>query len=400
TNSNIWNHFGETYTWDEFQNQPIEVQEKDLWIDAVFGTGVDRAVTGKLADIFYQINESPAKIFSVDVASGVNATTGDVLGSAIQADTTVTFQVSKFGQFLYPGKQFSGSLVCKPISILRTFQNDETAYYQIHQDLMEQILPKRSNDTYKNRVGHLATICGSEGTIGAGLLASKAGLKAGAGLVTASLPEKAHAILLNFAPEIMTSEQSTVDQDWFEQFQAVVIGCGYGREQKRWDLIHSWLQNITIPTVLDADAFHGITDWEFLQKGNFVLTPHAGEFAKMSGFPKPTTNAERIQQGQSFAKQYKTILVLKGAPTLVFDTDGSTWVNTTGNAGMATAGSGDVLAGIIGSFLSQGLSTLEAALAGTWIHGKSGDLAKQQQGMESLSATSLIDFLGKAFYLS
>jgi len=195
----------------------------------------------------------------------------------------------------------------------------------------------------------------------------------------------------------MSIPQQRVSLESLNSYDALVVGCGLGRADSFWLKLNPVLQMITVPMVLDADAFYGIRDWSSLPLHNIVLTPHAGEFQKLSGFQKPENNAERIEQAINFIDKYPTTLVLKGAPTIIFLKDKSIYINSTGNAGMATAGSGDVLSGVIGGLLAQGLTPEQAAIAGVWFHGKSGDLARCGKGEASLSAVDLIDNLNKVW---
>ncbi|MCP4752045.1 MAG: NAD(P)H-hydrate dehydratase [Proteobacteria bacterium] len=395
-NAAIWAHYGKTITWEEFRTLTVAIDDNDVIVDSILGTGIDSDIRGSLVPILGEIDRLPARKIAVDIASGINASTGDLMGVGIRSDLSITFQKEKVGHHLYPGKQYTGSLICQKISILEKFDPTDRHYYLVDHTLVRPLLPKREPDGYKNMFGHLATWCGSSGTMGASFLASLAGLKTGVGLTTAALPAREQNAFLSRAPELMSYPQEEISERWLNGFDALVVGCGLGRNPEKWKKVQTLLQRVDIPTVIDADGFYGIENWNALDLDKTVLTPHPGEFARLSGFPKPKNNSEKINQGLEFIERFPTTLVLKGAPSLVFDKEGKVFVNGTGNSGMATAGSGDVLAGIVGGLLAQGLPPLNAALLGNWLHGKSGDLYRDDQGEESLTATSLIDYLAKA----
>jgi len=396
TNAGIWSHYGEIISWEKFQNNRPHITADDVVVDAVLGTGIETEIKGSLVEILGTIDELNGCKIAVDIPSGINASTGDLLGVAVHCHQTITFQKEKVGHHLYPGKLFAGTIRCQKISIQEKFTSDDACIKLVNEDLVRPLLPARPPDAYKNKFGHLATWCGTGGTLGAAFLASFAGLKTGAGLTTAALPEKHQSVFLAKAPELMSYPQEAINAEWLEGFSALVIGCGLGRDSEIWKKIVNYVKELEIPLIFDADAFYGIQDWEPFKHHNLVLTPHPGEFAEMSGYAKPKNNGEKIDQGLAFVSKYPVTLILKGAPSIVFDKDGIVYINSTGNSGMATAGSGDVLAGMIGGLAAQGLPPLNAALLGTWLHGKSGDLYSDKIGEESLTATSLIDHYADA----
>ena len=395
-NAEIWSHYGDTDDWETFLSQSGNIDKDDVVVDAVLGTGIESDIKGSLVEVLETIDNLDAIKIAVDIPSGINASTGDLLGVGVKCHRTITFQKEKIGHHLYPGKLYSGSLQCQKISIQEKFAMDDDFYYLINSEFVNASLPERKPDSYKNNFGHLATWCGSSGTLGAAFLASFAGLKTGTGLTTAALPQQDQNAFLAAAPELMSFPQELITREWLAQFSALVIGCGLGREAEKWDHISELVKSLEIPVIFDADAFHGIKDWSVFDHGKIILTPHPGEFAQMSGFPKPNNNKEKIQQGRDFVSQYPITLILKGAPSIVFDHEGKIYINSTGNSGMATAGSGDVLAGMVGGLAAQGLAPLDAALLGTWLHGKCGDLYRVESGEESLTATTLIDCYSEA----
>jgi len=395
-NARIWQAYGETITWELFQGSRQNFSKNDVMIDAILGIGVESDIHGPQVEILQEINCLPGIKMAVDIPSGISASTGNLLGVGIQADHTITFQVEKVGHHLYPGKTYRGSLYCQKITIQENFTAIKPEYYLNDADSVRSYLPRRQPDDYKNRLGHLAVICGTTGTMGAALLASQGAIKTGLGLLTAALPKSELNIFLSRAPELMTCPREGISADWLKQFDGLVVGCGLGRNSEIWEPVEELLQNSTIRAVIDADGFYGLKEWHKLHLQNRVLTPHPGEFAQLSGFDKPHSNGEKISQGLSFVEKHPTTLVLKGAPTLIFSQEGEVFINSTGNVGMATAGSGDVLAGIISGLLAQGLPPLQSALLGTWLHGKSGDLYVAAHCEESLTAPHLIENLSSA----
>ena len=394
-NAEIWAHYGKTVTWENFLSNN-SLNSQDVVVDSILGTGIESTIKGELLDVIKIINSLPGKKISVDIPSGISASTGDTLGAAIRSDLCITFQKEKVGHHLYPGKLFAGKVVCQNISIQEVFEKPGREYHLIEASILRPLLRDRKPDSYKNLLGHLLTWCGKPGTLGASLLASYAALKTGTGLTTAALPKKEKNAFLGFAPELMSCNQEKLTANDLQNYDALVVGCGLGRDRKIWKSVVELINISQIPTVLDADAFYGISDIKNLNPQKLVLTPHPGEFSALSRCDKPKTNAERIRQGEAFVADFPATLILKGAPSIIVTTDGKICINSTGNSGMATAGSGDVLAGMVGGFLAQGMPPDQAALLGTWLHGKSGDLYRETHCEESLTATNLIEHIDPA----
>lgn len=395
-NAAIWEAYGETKTWKQYLKTGDRPTKDDVLVDAILGTGIETNIRGPLGDILQQIDGFSGIKMAVDLPSGINASNGNLLGVGIRCDHSITFQVEKVGHHLYPGKSYSGTVTCQKITIREDYTGVDPAYHLVTGQDVHPLLPKRNPDDYKNRFGHLAVLCGTSGTMGAAFLASHGAIKTGLGLLTAVLPKSEQHVFLSAAPELMSYPQEKVSDNWLKSFDALVVGCGLGRNREKWKKIETLLQKNSIPSVIDADGFYGIQNWKDLNLKNRILTPHPGEFAQLSGWEKPADNKEKIEQGLAFVSQYPCTLVLKGAPTLIFSMNRQVFINSTGNVGMATAGSGDVLAGIIGGLLAQGTTPLDAALLGVWLHGKSGDLYRDQYGEESLTAPCLINHLGAA----
>ena len=394
-NAEIWKHYGKTLSWESAK--AIFTSPPDCIIDSILGTGAERAIEGRLAEIVQWINKAPAKVLSVDMPTGVNASTGDILNYAVHSDITITFQLEKVGHHLFPGKSYCGKTICAKISIKENIPGDQREFRLVDTDMVREFLPVRVAEGYKNLFGHLLVWAGSPGTLGAAYLAAKTGLISGAGLVTAALPKGEPSQFVSQVPECLTHLQENITLPWLNKFSAVVVGCGLGRQKRKWRKIVPLLSRLKVPVVVDADAFHGVEQGGQWSEEKFVLTPHPGEFAALTGFKKPENNAEKIDQALQFVANNNAVLVLKGAPTIIVQKNSPVYINSTGNEGMATAGSGDVLAGLIGGLLAQGLPPMKAALLGTWLHGKSGDRAREKLGSESLIASSLIHSLSYAF---
>ena len=327
--------------------------------------------------------------------------TGDLsrnrqVGLALAQGQTLAQATAKLGHYLHPGKELRGGLVVKPISIPEDYEPTDKEYHLINEELVCGHLVPLNQQTYKHRQGHLALLCGQKGMLGAGLLAGRASLRSGCGLATLCIPEADLSALVSEAPELMTRPREQAGAKWLEDYQALVIGCGLGRKPADWKKYLSWMKKAKLPSLLDADAFHGLTSLKGLDLANLVATPHQGEFCHFMGLPLPQSNGERIEQGRAFIKKHPCVLVLKGAPTLVFSPQGAIYVNETGNAGLATAGTGDVLAGLIGGFLAQGYQPLPASLLGVWLHGFAAELYAQDAAQESLTSTELLGYLGRA----
>lgn len=395
-NSNVWKRFGDTESVEILSDGKLRVGKQDIIVDAILGTGIETDIRGELVPVLKMVDELPGTKIAVDMPSGISASTGDLLGTGIKSDMCITFQKEKVGHHLHPGKDYRGNLVCQKISIQEQFETDTQMYFSITTQIAKQLLPHRAVDSYKNKHGHVLAWCGAPGTLGAAYLAGFSALRMGAGLVTLALPVGLEQTFLSKSPELMSCSQERLDVSILNVFDTLVLGCGLGRDTEKWQQILETLKHLNLPIVLDADAFYGISDFSQINLSKAVLTPHPGEFSQMTGAPKPKNNRERLEQGIAFVKKYQTTLVMKGAPTIVFCADGRIYINTTGNPGMATAGSGDVLSGIIGGLLAQGVSTEDAAILGVWIHGKSGDLYCSDINSESLTATCLMDYIGKA----
>lgn len=394
-NARLFRFFGRVLEFEDFLTTLLRPRPQDLIFDAILGTGLKSEILGRVQAAVQWINHAQGHKISLDLPTGINGSTGDEMGLSVQAERTVAFQLEKLGHHLHPGKARRGKLVCQKISIVE--EPLETPYHLFDGTQALGLLPPLDPLTYKNRQGHLGLVCGSPGMMGAALLSGLGAIRSGAGLVTLCLPQGEQNALLAAAPELMTCPRESALPERFARFQALGLGCGLGRNPEDWAKYRSWITNFVGPVVLDADAFYGLEGLKGLGPHRLVLTPHVGEFAQMTGWKAPKNNGERIEQARDFAIKEGTTLLLKGAPTLVVNQEGELWVNETGNPGMATAGSGDVLTGVIGALLAQGLPPFDAARLGCWLHGKAGDDFALNHSPQGLTASGLIQGLPDAF---
>ena len=394
-NSELFRQFGQILEFEELIETLLRPGSKDVIFDAIIGTGLSQELDSRVSAAVDWINHAQGFKVSLDIPTGINASTGDEMGVAVQADRTLSFQLEKVGHHLHPGKARRGELRCIKVSILE--EPLDTPYHLFDRAQAQVILPKLESATYKNQQGHVGVIAGSPGMMGAALLAGRSALRAGAGLASLHVPESEWRTVYQSAVELMSHNRDKTTSETLARYQSLVVGCGLGRSKDDWVKYFEWITHFVGPVVLDADAFYEVGPLQGLGAHRLVLTPHLGEFSQISGQPIPKTNEERILQARDFAVREGTTLVLKGAPSIVANADGEVWINQTGNPGMATAGSGDVLSGIIGGFLAQGMLPFEAARLGCWVHGRAGDLYARDASARSLCASDLICQIPFAF---
>jgi NAD(P)H-hydrate epimerase len=393
------------------------LSEKDIHgavvIDAVFGIGLARPVKGSIAAVFDLINKSQTPVVSVDISSGISSDTGEVMGEAIKAACTITFGLPKRGHFLYPGAEYTGRLFIEDIGFpSQLLVSERIKSSLIGEDIMS-LIPQRQRYSHKGDYGHVLIIAGSRGKTGAALMAAKACLRSGAGLVTLGVPGSLMDIFQGRVVEEMTlplpddgkgmlSAKAVPDILNFAASKAdiIAIGPGIGVSQDTEKIISELILKSPLPLVIDADGINSLNNAKKVLKGAkspVVLTPHPGEMARLLKNSAGDIEKNRVETAISFAKDTGSYLVLKGAPAIVASPEGRAFINTTGNPGMATAGSGDVLTGIISSLLGQGLNPLNASTLGVYLHGRAGDMAAEDKGEHCLIASDIIAFLPDAF---
>ena len=380
-----------------------KVENHEILIDAIFGSGLNRPVEGYWGKLLEHLNQQNQTIISVDIPSGVFADQ-PTEGVSIQADYTFSFQAPKLA-FLFPenenrvGEWSFDSIVLHPNFLEKT----ETDFFYLEKKYAEGLLKGRKKYAHKGTFGHTLIIAGSYGKVGAAILATKAALRTGAGLVSIHAPKCAYEILQISAPEAMVSID---EHDLFfsrindlDKYKSVGIGPGLGTDSITAEALNIFLEKINMPIVIDADALNLIAEnkkWFELISPNSILTPHPKEFERLFG--KTKNNFERNDLQRNFSKKYNIYIVLKGAHTCISTPEGKCYFNSTGNPGMATGGSGDVLTGILTSLLSQGYNSLETSILGVYLHGLTGDIALSDTvSQESLIASDLIENIGKAF---
>jgi NAD(P)H-hydrate epimerase len=379
---------------------------EDIVIDALFGSGLTRPVTGFLAGVIRHINDQRSITISIDVPSGLFcdetvAVSPDT--AIIHADHTLTFSPPKLAFFFPENDQYVGNWHVLDIGIMQEFiDNTETRYNYITGPDCKKILKKRNKFSHKGTFGHAYLICGSKGKMGAAVLAAKACLRSGPGLVTVHVPRSGNTILQTEVPEAMLDIDA--DEEIFSgisdlsAYSSIAIGPGIGMADATRRTLKLLIQNSDIPLILDADAINILGEnktWiPFVPKGS-IFTPHPKEFERLVG--KSSNNFERNKIQREFSIKHGVYIVLKGANTAITTPEGNCWFNTTGNPGMATGGSGDVLTGILAGIKAQGYSLLETCLLGIYIHGLAGDFAAKELGQEALIAGDIVQHMGNSF---
>nr|WP_302598780.1 NAD(P)H-hydrate dehydratase [uncultured Cellulosilyticum sp.] len=384
-------------------NENIEIargylNNADLIVDAIFGTGLTRKVQGIFAEIIATINEVGAIKICVDIPSGIDGTTGQVQGIAVKANQTITFAALKTGLVLYPAIDYVGHVQVVPIGIPQELINEtETKQFSLEKEEMKSILPKRFTRSNKGTYGKIIIIGGQKGMSGAPTLASEAALKIGSGLVTAAVPESIHDIMEVKLTEVMTvplrDEEGHIALEGVKQikelisnYTKVAIGPGLGRSEAAKKAVKEVLLSDK-PCVIDADGLYYVSDMlEILKKrmAPTILTPHPGEMARLTGATIEEILEHPIENARQFAQKNKVILVLKIERTVIADETGNIYISRSGNNGMAKGGSGDVLTGLITGLWAQNIMPIEATKLGVYIQSRAGDLLVQKKNEYSL----------------
>jgi ADP-dependent NAD(P)H-hydrate dehydratase / NAD(P)H-hydrate epimerase len=380
-----------------------------LVVDAIFGTGLASPIKGDIAEILEVLNSSPVPVLSVDIPTGIDADTGDVLGSAVRARCTVTMGAYKRGLLLGKGREHAGRVRVVDIGLPGEAVLRKTAStFLLERSDVAAMLPRRAFDAHKYQMGNVFLLAGSVGLTGAAVMASEAALRSGAGIVHLGIPASLNAIVEIKLTEVMTvplheTDAGSLSLKDFDRILArindasvSVLGPGLSRQYETQNLLRRILEHATAPLLLDADALFALGGHlDLLQKSDadIILTPHVGEFSRLTSQSKQEIESKRIDIAHTFAVEFGVTLVLKGAPTVIATRDGHVFINPTGNPGMATAGAGDVLSGIIAGFRAQGCTSEEAARTGVYLHGQAGDHARDCVGEYGLIATDLITSL-------
>ena len=388
---------------------PPVIKENDVVIDGLFGSGLTRPLSGGFASVVKFINNSKARVYSIDIPSGLfgedNAENNPE--AIVKADKTFTFQSPKLSFLLSENADYTGDWEILDIGLHPyILQKTPTPYHYTEKNEILKILKKRPKFAHKGHFGHSLIIAGSKGKMGAAILAAKACLKSGSGLLTCHVPGCGYPIMQTAFPEAMVSIDTMDDRiseipDNPEQFDVIGIGPGIGQSQESLNVLETLLAFYKKPLVIDADALNLIAKNEQLKKSippKSILTPHPKEFDRIAG--NSDSSYERLQKARELAKELDCYIVLKGAYTVVISPDTECWFNPTGNPGMATAGSGDVLTGVITGLLAQKYTPYASCILGVYIHGLAGDLCLKSESVESLTASDLIKHIGSAFKFS
>ncbi len=382
-----------------------EFSSGEVIIDALFGSGLAREVTGLPAKIIDRINSSGSFVISIDSPSGLfSDKTSDSKNNAIvRADYTLTFQFPKLGFMFADNAPYMGKWEVLNIRIHDDFINKAaTKDFYLQREDIQGIIKSRQKFSHKGHFGHALLVSGAYGKMGAAVLASRACLRTGAGLLTTHIPKLGYDILQTAVPEAMTSldesdECFTQIKD-IQHYQAIGTGPGIGTDKQTQNALKLLIQNSSNPILFDADAINILAEnktWISFVPKNSIFTPHPKEFERLTG--KTSNDFETLEKQKEFSVKYGVYVVLKGAHTCISTPEGNAFFNSTGNPGMATAGSGDVLTGIILGLLSQSYSPFNACLIGVYLHGLAGDVAADEQGWESLIASDIIKHIGTAY---
>jgi len=382
-----------------------ELEETDIIIDALLGTGLSREITGSLKEIVNVVNSSAKPIFSLDIPTGINGNTGQVMGAALKAQATAVFGALKPGNLLYPGFSFNGELYLSRISFPPEIYDSDS--FQTKLDDCPP-LPPRDDGGYKKTFGDILTISGASTYYGAPVFAASAVLKSGGGYSRLAAPQSMIPVLAAKFPEAVFIPMDETDHfsialsnftqltEEAERSDAVIIGPGLSLNHETAQLICEFVQSCKKCVIIDGDGLSAIAGKPELvshRQTPAILTPHLGEMSRLSAYSVAEINKNPISILRDCSEKYNSIIVLKGAHSLIGLPDGSVFINTSGNSGLGTAGSGDILTGIIAAFYGLGLGVTESVRCGVFIHGAAGDLAAEALGKDGMTASDILKFL-------
>ncbi|MHB8065240.1 MAG: NAD(P)H-hydrate dehydratase [Ruminiclostridium sp.] len=385
-----------------------DIKKAQIVIDGIFGTGFSGQIQGHISKVIELINENSNYTISIDIASGIESATGRVADTCLQAHKTVTFELPKIGQLIYPGAHFTGELIVESIGMPKqAFESIEIDINLTDNDFIKAAIPKRSPEINKGDCGKVLVVTGSIGMAGSGCIAAKASLRTGSGLVYLAVPSSLINIYQSVVPEaiainlednngIISEKSTSTILEMLKKCNVAAIGPGLSTDNSIYNILSSIAQNVSIPVVLDADALNAAaknTDILSRFQKAVVITPHPGEMSRLTGLDISYIECNRIEVARKYASLWGVVIVLKGARTIIADKSGRIYINPTGNAGMATAGSGDALTGIIASLIGQGIGAYEAAVAGAYLHGLAGDIAIGEKGEYGLNAMDIVENL-------
>ena len=423
----------------------IQNDEYDIVIDAIFGVGLSRPAEGAFRDAIEWINASDAYVCSVDIPSGIRTDTGEVMGCAVFADLTVTYGFRKLGHILYPGSEYVGRLICRQMGIdERSFLGEEPVWYT-YTGSDSRVLPSRRPDGNKGTFGKALLIVGNEKIAGAAMMAAKSVFRIGTGTVKIATAAENRESLMQYLPEVMLltysvnmfaknketpqdrSASGEKEHSWDNGYSGedvsfieelreaetwadcILVGPGIGTDKRAYELLRFSILESDLPLLIDADGLNLLAKDKELQDAladcgrrgrTIILTPHLGEFARLYGCSVTRAKEHLTEYPHELSERLQSIVVCKDARTVVVCPGArSSYVNITGNAGMATAGSGDVLSGIIAGLLAQKMPGVDAAVAGVYLHGIAGDLAAGQRTETAMTATDIIECISDAILM-
>jgi NAD(P)H-hydrate epimerase len=390
-----------------------EVRDCSLIVDAIFGTGLNAPVSGLIESVIADVNASGITVVSIDLPSGLSADRADPIGASIEADTTVTLGAPKLPLVLPPGERRSGDIVIADIGIPAEVLEglDGPRVELLTRSGMRELVTPRAPESHKGDFGRVLVVAGSRGKTGAAHLAAVGALRSGAGLVTVATPSSCQAVVAAMGPEYMTEGLDEaaggdgLDPDGADRVldlarDVLAIGPGLGQGAGTRRFVAALVDRATMPLVLDADALNAFTAHPERLAGregrDVIITPHPGEMARLVGMSTEEVQASRLEIARNFAIAQHVYVVLKGHRTLIATPDGQVFINPTGNPGMATGGTGDVLTGMIAAWLAQLLDAQAACKVAVYLHGMAGDLAEADEGEVAMTAIDLARHLGDA----
>lgn len=403
-------HINEKYDIKELKSR---IHKKDILVDGLLGLGIKGPVRDLEAAVIEAINLANNYVLSIDLPSGVHGDTGIVNNIAVHANKTVAMGLPKIGNILYPGAAHNGQLVIGDIGISKTIAKEISgSHYLITKSWAKDFMPKRIENSHKGTYGKASIIAGSRGMSGAAILTALAALKSGIGGVELYIPESIDLIISTKVAEIITHPLKETQKGMMnigsigqiikgiQKGNVVAIGPGCGNSNEIFELIKQILEQIDLPLIIDADGLNALSkEVEILKKrqSKVILTPHIGEMARLIDRPKEEVIKNQVEVAKEFAKEYDIILVLKSARTIIALPNGDIYINTKGNSGMSTAGTGDILTGIITALVAQGIKAEIAAVLGVFIHGYSGDIMVKETGASGMIAEDIIKGISEVF---
>ncbi|HSE43350.1 MAG TPA: NAD(P)H-hydrate dehydratase, partial [Acidobacteriota bacterium] len=388
---------------------PALLKEADLIVDALFGTGLTKPLEGIYGEAVEAINSSGKEIWSIDVPSGLSSDSGEIIGRAIHATGTVALAALKYCHILSPASELCGSIFVVDIGIPTA-----STTTVVRGSDVAQLLPYRKPDSHKGNYGHVAVFGGSTGKSGAAYMCAKSALRGGAGLVTAFAPAAVQPIIASYGPEIMTAiadgnmnffstEAVAHGLEFIKDKSVVALGPGIATNEATAAFVKDFVRQIEIPLVIDADGLNLIAlDRSVLSKrkpGSTVLTPHPGEMSRLLNTDTKAIQADRLEAASQLSRETGAIVVLKGYRTIIADSEQHMWINPTGGPALASAGTGDILTGVISSFIAQNIPVLQAAIAGVYVHGFTANLFEKEFPQQALNAMDILSLWNKAVHI-